>query len=127
MTMSHHPRFYANHLKVYLANCRVMIQDFIDAYFKEMKRDPNFDRWDLLGICLDFFEAGGETVGSTLSWLFMFMSLNQDAQERCYMELQTRLGNFIMHDMTTSCIYRQILFVRWTSSYSWRQMCTSIL
>ena len=58
-----------------------------------MGTNEKIDRWDLIGICMDFFEAGGETVGSTLSWLFMFMSLNQDAQERCYMELKARLGN----------------------------------
>ena len=49
-------------------------------------------RNDLIGICLDFFEAGGETVGSTLSWLFMYMSLNPKAQDRCYKELAAKLG-----------------------------------
>ena len=73
-----------------------LIQDFIDAYLRKMKNDSNFDRWDLIGICNDFFDAGGDTVGSTLSWLFMFMSLNQAAQERCHKELQTYLGMLTM-------------------------------
>ena len=67
-----------------------------------MGRNIKIDRWDLIGICMDFFEAGGETVGSTLSWLFMFMSLNQDAQERCHKELRTQLGNIIALDMTNA-------------------------
>ena len=49
---------------------------------------------------MDFFEAGGETVGSTLSWLFMFMSLNQGAQERCYKELEKQLGMGVVPQMT---------------------------
>ena len=70
------------------------LQDFIDAYIKEMKLNPAIiDRDDLIGICSDFFEAGGETVGSTLSWLFLFMALHQDAQEKCYLELREKLGN----------------------------------
>ena len=58
-----------------------------------MKLNPtNIDRDDLIGICADFFEAGGETVGSTLSWLFLFMALHQDAQEKCHLELREILG-----------------------------------
>ena len=52
-------------------------------------------REDLIGICIDFFEAGGETVGSTLSWLFMFMAVNPEAQDRCYEELTDKLGKTI--------------------------------
>ena len=65
-----------------------------------MGRNKNIDRWDLIGICMDFFEAGGETVGSTLSWLFMFMSLNHGAQERCYKELEKQLGMGVVPQMT---------------------------
>ena len=49
-------------------------------------------RDDLIGICIDFFEAGGETVGSTLSWLFMYMALNPEVQDRCFKELTDKLG-----------------------------------
>ena len=60
-----------------------------------MKLNPtNIDRDDLIGICADFFEAGGETVGSTLSWLFLFMALHPDAQEKCYVELREILGTY---------------------------------
>jgi len=79
-------------------------KDFIDAYIKEMKLNPAIiDRDDLIGICSDFFEAGGETVGSTLSWLFLFMALHQDAQEKCYLELREKLGDRIpkLEDKTT--------------------------
>ena len=73
-----------------------LFQDFIDAYLKEMKKDPSgIEREDLIGICLDFFEAGGDTVGSTLSWVFMYMALNQDEQEKCYNELVKQLRKII--------------------------------
>ena len=71
----------------------ISIQDFVDAYMKEMHNsDSGLTKDDLIGICLDFFEAGGETVGSTLSWLFMFMALNPKVQDRCYAELTSKLG-----------------------------------
>ena len=52
-------------------------------------------RDDLIGICLDFFEAGGDTVASSLSWLFMYMALNPNVQDRCYNELLEKLGKGI--------------------------------
>ena len=71
-------------------------QDFIDAYLKQMKEDPSsIEREDLIGICLDFFEAGGDTVGSTLSWVFMYMALHQDEQDKCYNELVKQLRKII--------------------------------
>ena len=74
------------------------MQDFIDAFIREMKSDPSgdIDREDLMGMCMDFFEAGGDTVGSTLSWVFMFMALHQDDQDKCYDELASHLGNVIV-------------------------------
>ena len=60
-------------------------------------------RNDLIGICIDFFEAGGETVGSTLSWLFMYMSLNPKIQDKCYEELTEKLGK------KSNAIYWQIV------------------
>ena len=71
----------------------IPIQDFVDSYLKEMQTSASgLTRNDLIGICIDFFEAGGETVGSTLSWLFMYMALNPDMQDRCYEELTAKLG-----------------------------------
>ena len=85
-----------------------------------MGTNEKIDRWDLIGICMDFFEAGGETVGSTLSWLFMFMSLNQDAQERCYMELKARLGKNNLLLKTFEWYQENIFYNRWKSSNSRR-------
>ncbi len=47
---------------------------------------------DLIGLCMDFFEAGGETVGSTMSWVLMYMAMNQEEQEKCYQEISAKLG-----------------------------------
>lgn len=60
----------------------LLFKDFIDVYLKEMGKDPKFNYHDLVGLCMDFFEAGGETVGSTLSWFLLYMSLNQDVQNK---------------------------------------------
>ena len=53
------------------------------------------DKEDLIGICIDFFEAGGETVGSTLSWFILFMALHRDVQEKCAEEIGNSLGKFL--------------------------------
>ena len=82
----------------------ICFQDFIDAYLRQMKKDPTaIERDDLVGICLDFFEAGGDTVGSTLSWVFMYMALHPDEQERCYDELVKQLGKD-MHSQVKSLL-----------------------
>ena len=41
----------------------------------------------LVGVCLDLFEAGGETVGSTLSWVLLYLSLQQKEQTKCQKEI----------------------------------------
>ena len=75
-------------------------QDFIDAYLIQMKKDPSvIERDDLIGICLDFFEAGGDTVGSTLSWVFLYMALYPEEQEKCYNEIVKQLGNIINYQL----------------------------
>ena len=70
-------------------NC---VQDFIDVYIKEMESNPALNDHDLVGICMDFFEAGGETVGSTLAWVLMYLALYPDIQEKCFAEIYGALG-----------------------------------
>ncbi len=67
-------------------------RDFIEVYLREMPDNPVFNYHDLVGLCIDFFEAGGETVGSTLAWFLMYMALNQEQQERCAREIDRVLG-----------------------------------
>ncbi len=73
----------------------VFSQDFIDVYLKEMETDQNLNYHDLVGLCIDFFEAGGETVGSTLSWLLMYFALYQEEQQKCFQEIKENIGDVI--------------------------------
>ena len=57
-----------------------------------METNPSFNQNDLVGICMDFFEAGGETVGSTLAWVLLYLSLYPDVQEKCYREIIQEIG-----------------------------------
>ncbi len=52
----------------------------------------SIEKNDLIGICVDFFEAGGETVGNTLAWFILYMALNPDVQEKCHQELIKVIG-----------------------------------
>ena len=51
-------------------------KDFIDEFLKEMSTSSstNFTTDDLLGLCTDLFDAGGETVGSTLRWAILYLT-----------------------------------------------------
>ena len=57
-----------------------------------MSQSATIDKDDLIGIFLDFFGAGGETVGTTLSWFILFMMLYPDVQEKCFKEIQSGIG-----------------------------------
>ena len=62
-------------------------------YLQQMSKDPSgYDYADLIGLCIDLFEAGGETVGSTLSWVLMYLALYRDVQEKCFQEIHSILG-----------------------------------
>ena len=63
-------------------------RDFIDVFLQE-KNSKYFTENHLIGVCLDFFEAGGETVGSTLSWVLLYLSLYPKEQETCQAEIDS--------------------------------------
>ena len=46
----------------------------------------------MVGICLDLFEAGGETVGSTLSWVLLYLCLHPREQVKCQNEIDSVIG-----------------------------------
>ena len=57
-----------------------------------MNKDPlNFVQADLIGVGIDLFQAGPDTVAATLSWLLMYLTLNQDVQDKCHAELRREL------------------------------------
>lgn len=68
------------------------MKDLIDAYLSRKGKD-GFNHQDLLGILLDLFEAGIETVSATLSWALMHLALNQEEQEDCFREIKRALGD----------------------------------
>jgi cytochrome P450 len=57
-----------------------------------MKLNPALTKQELICTCLDFIEAGAETVGSSLSWIMLYLALYPDIQERCYQEIREHLG-----------------------------------
>ena len=74
--------------------------NFIEAFLKEIASNPGggLDEKELVGSCMDFFEAGGETVGATLSWALLYLSLRQDVQEKCYREIRSIDENAVTLD-----------------------------
>ncbi len=66
--------------------------DFIDVYLREMGADSTLTYHDLIGLCMDFFEAGGETVGSTMAWVLQYLALHQEEQEKCHQEIKDTIG-----------------------------------
>ena len=53
----------------------------------------NFHEEQLMTICLDFFQAGGETSATTLLWSLLYMALNPNVQTKCVEEINRELGD----------------------------------
>jgi len=67
---------------------------FIDVYLAEMEKNPkDFSFEELCSIIFDFFSAGTETSSTTMKWAVLFLSINQDVQERCRREVMEVLGD----------------------------------
>ena len=74
-------------------------KDFIDVYLQEIvkekqrkghmysRKTSNFHMEQLVSTCLDFFLAGSETTGTTLTWAIMHMALNPEIQRKCQAEI----------------------------------------
>lgn len=85
-------------------------RDFIDSYLTEMKTKNNshFSREQLVGVCMDFFEAGTETSSTTLRWAVMYMALYPEVQKRCQREIDEVLGSRLsVKDDMPSLVYVQ--------------------
>ena len=71
------------------------MRDFIDVYLAELRAGPqdgSFTQEDLTITMMDFLQAGSETSSTTLKWLVLYWTLNQEVQERCRSELSSVLG-----------------------------------
>ena len=49
-------------------------------------------KYYIITFFFDFFVAGAETSSSTLAWAIVFMTLNQDVQEKTAQEIKSHLG-----------------------------------
>jgi len=69
-------------------------RDFIDFYLLEIERNnnENFSEDQLLVIILDLFLAGAETTSTSLKWAILFMTLNQEVQDKCRAEIFEVVG-----------------------------------
>ncbi|XP_011495207.1 PREDICTED: probable cytochrome P450 303a1 [Ceratosolen solmsi marchali] len=78
-------------------------RDLIDRYLMEIKKgtneeatkeEINFDRENLLVLCLDLFLAGSKTTSDTLAWIIAYIALNPQWQK----ELQDELNKVVGRD-----------------------------
>jgi len=66
---------------------------FIDVYLAEMEKNPkDFSFEELCSIIFDFFSAGTETSSTTMKWAVLFLTINQEVQQRCRDEVMDVLG-----------------------------------
>ncbi|XP_033105280.1 cytochrome P450 2J5-like isoform X2 [Anneissia japonica] len=64
-------------------------RDFIDAAIIQEEVDPvNFNDEELKLNVTNLFMAGTETISSTLSWAMLYMGINQDIQEKVFLEIK---------------------------------------
>ena len=57
-------------------------EDFIDVYLSQMEKEEGLNIMDLIDCIHDFLAAGTETSSTTLKWIFLYLTLHQDIQDR---------------------------------------------
>ena len=68
-------------------------RDFIDVYLNEIAKDVEdvednmFNKEDLAISMMDFLAAGTETSSTTLKWLVLYLTINQETQEKYEVEI----------------------------------------
>jgi cytochrome P450 len=65
-------------------------RDFIDVFIQAIKKndDPTFNLEQLIVVCMDLFLGGTDTTSNTLSWLFLYLALNPDVQDKMREEIE---------------------------------------
>ena len=72
-------------------------QDFVDHFLLMQKKEENnpettFTNTQLLATIGDLFQAGGETVATTLRWAILLISWHLDVQKRIQDEIEQIIG-----------------------------------
>ncbi|KAL8612107.1 hypothetical protein ACOMHN_013986 [Nucella lapillus] len=73
-------------------------KDFVSAYIREMRKkaasgEPTtLSVENLLQVVGDLFGAGMETTATTISWAIAYFLHNPQVQDKCYQELQEKIG-----------------------------------
>jgi methyl farnesoate epoxidase / farnesoate epoxidase len=66
---------------------------FIEAYYKEILSGANFfDEKQLLGICIDFIQAGSETTSNSLGFAMLYMLHYPEVRQKAQRELLSVVG-----------------------------------
>ena len=100
-------------------------RNFIDVYLKEIKEREileskaednsnenysSFNTEQLATICLDLFQAGSETISTTLSWAILYLTLYPEVQNKCWVEIDETLGSTL--SLISISIWCMISFIR---------------
>ncbi|XP_072947790.1 farnesoate epoxidase-like isoform X2 [Epargyreus clarus] len=69
-------------------------RDVIDTFLIEMSQNKeSFTEEELQVICLDFLEAGVETVSNTAGFMLLYLVRDQELQHRLRMEIDAEIGH----------------------------------
>ncbi|KAL7071020.1 hypothetical protein ACQ4LE_009839 [Meloidogyne hapla] len=71
-------------------------KDLLDCYLDQMESDeadPEFNMDNFRALCYDLLLAGQETTGNTLSFLVLYLLLDQRVQSKLQEELDNLIGN----------------------------------
>ena len=91
------PKAYHTHKETYTPGViRDLTDSFISCYEKEIAKETNThigSMDDIAGLMCDVTSAGTDTTSTSLAWLFLYMALYPDVQEKVHKELDDVVGS----------------------------------